>query len=309
MFRVSATLTEAPTLRAARTIAPTIGRMGVRQLAVASATHLATPRPTSRIAAIAARATHTQAQYPQTKSQLFSNLGTGFAGIIAGLVGAGTLWARANQIEETVRDVKEQSTATQKAVVKAMDIVEEHHPGRLIGLANTSPLFKRKPIDQADQYSEATQSLLILGVTGRRLTNDNLTGDGNPIKDELLRLASQGVTVRVVIYDKAVEGIKEEDVPSIRATVADAREMQKKRPGKILFRKAMTPLPFHGDLIDGNRADIVNVRPGTRAHINEAIIETYRADFGIPKGKKVNPNFKRIREAFEVIWDDAEEID
>lgn len=61
--------------------------------------------------------------------------------------------------------------------------------------------------------------------------------------------------------------------------------------------------------MDGKRADIVNVRPGSRSHINETIIETYRKDFGVPKDKEENPNFKKIRRAFETIWEKSQDID
>lgn len=176
MFRISAGSTEAPTLRAVRAVAPSVGRIGVRQVVVASGAHLLATRPSTRIAAIAACTAHTEAVVPQAKSQVFSRIAKGLGGIVTGMIGAAALWEKANQTEETVRPVKAQSDETQKVVTEAMGGVEEHHPGRRVGLVDTFPLKDRDEIDQAEQYSAATKDLYTSGVTGRRLTDDHLTG-------------------------------------------------------------------------------------------------------------------------------------
>lgn len=174
-----------------------------------------------------------------------------------------------------------------------------------LGLISIMPLSSRTSDAKAELYSQAQNKLTVIGVSGLSLVDPKKDSSENPIYEAIRVLLKRGVEVNLIIYDekKADDlGLNGSDVENIKKTKKLAQKLQEEDcKYKFNVRTVSKKLPFHGDLIDKEKACIVRVPIGG-FNSASAMIETY-----IPGRSQYN-KFKTYSADFEEIWEKADKI-
>lgn len=204
----------------------------------------------------------------------FQQLGQGLAGFTAFGVAIAGIYGL------NIADRRNQRVDRREDLITELQL----NPGqaaKTIGLTNTMLLRTRTLAQQMDMYKEASESLVIIGTSGRRMVDKKLEGH-NPIPDILNKLTEKTeASVTLLIYNpnkikdffpNQTDQVKYKN--DIEATIELAKDMNSYGDRfKVKFLDQIPP--FHGDLIDNSKAHIVPLTILGMDNPMERIIETY----------------------------------
>jgi len=172
---------------------------------------------------------------------------------------------------------------------------------RKLGLIRVVSLLNRDFDQQCRDYSEAKKQIYIIAVAGSRILDRNYRG-GNPIPDTIQKLLNDGVSINLMMYSSGIvpdsvrKGV---DVATINKNLAIAKKLS---AGHTNFKvKQLDKMPpFHGDLIDFNKAHIFPIRLDGGIHATkDPNLESYTGE-----GERMS----NIINDFEHLWKNARSV-
>lgn len=233
----------------------------------------------------------------ETKSQAFKNYALGCGSLLTALASFVAAYGGYRAYENSNKKEKQLNNEIE-------DNRDFFEAAKKIGLVNAQEYATINSSALSEYYKEAKLELYIIGVTGDRIF-DGKKGTHNPIPSTIKSLVDKGVKVKLMVYDPDNTELHKDRVnPSIRIekikrSILKGKELQKQTSGCFEIRLLQTVPPFHGDIIDGARADVTPIRRTGLGFTKNAFTETY-----IDSGTKITD----IKSDFETTWKNSKKL-